>query len=94
VRCFRRKILGYTPPVNELQGALQQRLIADRVNATADERAAAIYSLIDTAKLNSLDLQAYLRTVLKRIADHPINQLDQLMPRTRLRGHPLAASGQ
>ena len=36
------------------------------------ERAAAIYSLIETAKLNGLDPEAYLRHVLTRIADHPI----------------------
>jgi hypothetical protein len=44
------------------------------------ERAAAMYSLIGTAKLNGLDPEAYLRTVLERIADHPINQVDQLLP--------------
>jgi hypothetical protein len=36
------------------------------------ERAAAIYSLIGTAKLNGVDPEAYLRNVLSRIADHPI----------------------
>ena len=44
------------------------------------ERAAAIYSLIGTAKLNDLDPQAYLSHVLGRIADHPVNQIDQLLP--------------
>jgi transposase len=44
------------------------------------ERAAAMYSLIGTAKLNDLDPEAYLRTVLERIADHPINKVDQLLP--------------
>jgi transposase len=44
------------------------------------ERAAAIYSLIGTAKLNDIDPEAYLRFVLARIADHPINRVDQLMP--------------
>jgi len=44
------------------------------------ERAAAIYSLIETAKLNGLDPQAYLREVLERIADHPINRVDELLP--------------
>ena len=37
------------------------------------ERAAAIYSLIGSAKLNGLDPEAYLRQMLTRIADHPIN---------------------
>jgi transposase len=44
------------------------------------ERAAAIYSLIGTAKLNDLDPQAYLRFVLERIAEHPINHIDELLP--------------
>jgi len=44
------------------------------------ERAAAIYSLIGTAKLNDLDPQASLRTVLERVADHPINAIEELLP--------------
>jgi transposase len=44
------------------------------------ERAAAIYSLIGSAKLNGLDPEAYLREVLTRIADHPINRIDELLP--------------
>ena len=44
------------------------------------ERAAAIYSLIGTAKLNGIDPEAYLRFVLARIADHAINRVDELMP--------------
>ncbi len=44
------------------------------------ERAAAIYSLVETAKLNGLDPEAYLRDVLERIADHPINRIDELLP--------------
>ena len=44
------------------------------------ERAAAIYSLIGTAKLNGHDPEAYLRNVLSRIADHPINRIEELLP--------------
>ncbi len=44
------------------------------------ERAAAIYGLIGTAKLNGIDPEAYLRDVLTRIADHPINRIDELLP--------------
>lgn len=43
-------------------------------------RAAAIYSLVETAKLNGLDPEGYLREVLGRIADHPINRIDELLP--------------
>lgn len=44
------------------------------------ERAAAIYTLLGTAKLNGLNPEAYLRHVLERIADHPINKIDELLP--------------
>ena len=44
------------------------------------ERAASMYSLIETAKLNGLDPEAYLRDVLQRIADHPVNRIDELLP--------------
>jgi transposase len=44
------------------------------------ERAAAIYSLIGSAKLNGLDPEAYLRQVLTRIADHPIRRIEELLP--------------
>jgi transposase len=44
------------------------------------ERAAAIYSLVGSAKLIGLDPQAYLRHVIERIADHPINQIEELLP--------------
>jgi transposase len=44
------------------------------------ERAAAIYSMIGTAKLNGLDPEAYLRHVLSRIVDHPINRIQELLP--------------
>jgi hypothetical protein len=44
------------------------------------DRAAAIYSLLESAKLNGLDPEAYLRHVLERIADHPINRIEDLLP--------------
>ena len=44
------------------------------------ERAAAMYTLIGSAKLNGLDPELYLRTVLAQIADHPISQIQDLLP--------------
>jgi len=43
-------------------------------------RAAILYTLIQTAALNGLDPEAYLRNVLARIAEHPINRIDDLLP--------------
>uniref|UniRef100_UPI003013EEFF IS66 family transposase n=1 Tax=Roseomonas marmotae TaxID=2768161 RepID=UPI003013EEFF len=44
------------------------------------QRAAAMYSLIVTAKLNDVDPQAWLADVLDRIAEHPASKLDELLP--------------
>ena len=44
------------------------------------QRAAAIYSLIVTAKLNDIDPQAWLADVLARIAEHPASKIDDLLP--------------
>ena len=53
------------------------------VFATADmvnDRAAVMYTLICTAKLNDIDPQAWLADVLKTIAEHPAQRLDELLP--------------
>jgi len=43
-------------------------------------RAALLYGLIVTAKLNDIDPQAWLADVLARIAGHPVGRLDELLP--------------
>ena len=44
------------------------------------QRAAAMYSLIVTAKMNGVDPQAWLADILSRIAAHPVHRLDELLP--------------
>ena len=44
------------------------------------QRAAIMYSLIVTAKMNDIDPQAWLADVLARIADHPVHKLGELLP--------------
>ncbi len=62
------------------------------ISNNAAERAAAIYTLIETAKLNGLDPEAYLRDVLGRIADHPINRIAELLPWNIDRARPRVAA--
>jgi transposase len=72
-----------------LQPAARQICRADwvgRMNWTfagSDEgghRAAAIYTLIETAKLNSIDPQTWLADVLSRLPDHPARRIEELLP--------------
>jgi hypothetical protein len=44
------------------------------------DHAAALYSLIGTAKLNGIEPQAWLTHVLAHIADHPVNQIEAFLP--------------
>ncbi|SAL07421.1 transposase IS66 [Caballeronia calidae] len=44
------------------------------------ERAAAMYSLIGSCKLNNINPRAYLEFVLTHIADHQANRIDELLP--------------
>lgn len=57
------------------------------------ERAAAMFTLIETAKLNNVDPQAWLADVLRRINDHPAAKLSQLLPWhwMKSQAHPAAA---
>jgi transposase len=48
---------------------------------TGGDRAAAMYTIVQTAKLNELNPETYLRNRLAKIAEgHPINRIDELMP--------------
>ncbi|WP_430691609.1 IS66 family transposase [Mesorhizobium vachelliae] len=59
------------------------------------QRAAVLYSLIASAKLNDIDPQAWLADILARIAAHPAQRIDDLLPwnwrSAKLRTHPAAA---
>jgi Transposase IS66 family/IS66 C-terminal element/AAA ATPase domain len=57
------------------------------------ERAAAMFTLIETAKLNNVDPQTWLADVLRRINDHPAAKLSQLLPWhwMKSQAHPAAA---
>jgi hypothetical protein len=50
------------------------------VRSRRTRRAAIIYTLVGTAELNGWDPQAYLRLLLDRIADYPINRIGDLAP--------------
>jgi hypothetical protein len=80
---YRRPPLGQTPPRPKRRETTVLKIDAVWIFAGSDsggERAAAIYTLIETAKLNGLDPEAYLREVFSRIADHPINRIADLFP--------------
>ena len=56
------------------------RTICSPESDAGGERAAIAYTLIETAKLNGLDPEGYLREAMGRIADHPINRTAELLP--------------
>jgi transposase len=56
------------------------------------ERAAAIYSLVGSAKLIGHNPQAYLQHVIERIADHPVNHIEELLPWNVVLAVPTATS--
>jgi len=67
---------------NAMRGiALGRRNYLFAGSDSGGERAASMYTIVQTAKLNSLNPEAYLRETLARIADgHPINRIAELMP--------------
>jgi len=61
--------------------SLQWGIIAPPFSSEGGGKSAAIaYTLIETAKLNGIDPQAWLTNVLSRIADHKITRIDELLP--------------
>jgi transposase len=57
------------------------------------ERAAAIYSLLGSEKLNHLDPELYLRRVLERIADYPVNRIHELVAWNQASELPMHLAG-
>ncbi|MGF6780136.1 hypothetical protein P3T21_005365 [Paraburkholderia sp. GAS334] len=55
------------------------------------ERAAAMYSLIGSARPNGIDPEAYLHYVIERIADHSVNRIDEPFPWNAAPLLPIAA---
>jgi len=83
IRCFDdgRLALDNNPAERALRGVAIGR--KNWLFAGSDQggmRAAAMYSLIETAKLNGLNPEAYLTDVLARIADHPARRIAELLP--------------
>ena len=58
----------------------QQRGRARDQSDSGGVRAAATYTIIESAKMTGLDPEAYLRDILARIADQPINRIHALLP--------------
>jgi phytoene dehydrogenase-like protein len=69
-------VISTIDPVHTFLFMIEERDLPREVG----DRAAAFYSLIGTAKLNGIDPELYLRTVLARIASHPVNRIDELLP--------------
>jgi hypothetical protein len=82
-RCFDdgRLALDNNPAERSLRGvAIGRKNYLFAGSDRGGERAAAMYSLIETAKLNDIEPEAYLRDVLTRIADHPMKRIADLLP--------------
>ena len=90
-------------PASSMMGAFAYRTMRPNAScgpfplgesfAGSDEggrRAAAIYTLIATAKLNDVDPQAWLADVLARLPDHPAKRIHELLPWNRHRQHVAA----
>ncbi|WP_235023592.1 transposase domain-containing protein, partial [Caballeronia glebae] len=65
---------------NECELALGRKNYLFVGSDSGGERAAAMYSLIGSCKLNEINPRAYLEYVLTHIADHKVNRIDELLP--------------
>ncbi|WP_235028838.1 transposase domain-containing protein, partial [Caballeronia choica] len=65
---------------NECELALGRRNFMFAGSDSGGERAASMYSLIGSCKLNGINPRAYLEYVLTHIADHQANRIDELLP--------------
>ncbi|ANH09194.1 hypothetical protein shn_34335 (plasmid) [Shinella sp. HZN7] len=54
--------------------------VVRRLGCWGGERATVIYTMIETCRMNGIDPQAYLADIIDRIADHPANKVDELLP--------------
>lgn len=66
------------PVFDELENWLQAQL--PKLSGKTKLAAAIAYTLIETAKMNNVDPEAWLTWVLERLPDHKINRIDELMP--------------
>ena len=83
IRCFEdgRLALDNNPAERALRGvAIGRKNYLFAGSDAGGRRAAAMYSLIETAKLNGVNPQHYLADVLARIADHPARRITELLP--------------
>jgi transposase len=83
IRCFDdgRLALDNNPAERALRGiAIGRKNYLFAGSDAGGRRAAVMYSLIETAKLNAINPQHYLADVLSRIADHPARQIGELLP--------------
>ena len=94
-RCFEDGRLGLdnNPAERALRGvAIGRKNYLFAGSDVGGRRAAAMYSLIETAKLNGVNPQAYLADVLARIADHPAKRVAELLPWNGQPANPIRAA--
>src|SRR5881394_3941151 len=78
--CARRNLAPTSQPSMVRGIAVGRRNWTFAGSDTGGARAAAIYTLIETCKLNGIDPRAWLADILARIADHPAKRIAELLP--------------